>query len=160
MQGQEGTHNLVFLENDVVEATFPDDKSDIEEEPDQQYEVNYWRKEEDIPTGFTFKSKKKIFVKAVDNIKIKLKKGVQFEIDDLIIEILDRRNGQNGVEIDIEIIDKKDRGQAVLKVFGPNSRKECTLMINKSKKHEAKFIKILAVCIIKRLLDSFFQERV
>ena len=61
MQGQEGTHNLVFLENDVVEATFPDDKSDIEDEPDQQYEVNYWRKEEDIPTGFTFKSKKKIF---------------------------------------------------------------------------------------------------
>ena len=157
MQGQEGTHNLVFLENDVVEATFPDDKSDIEDEPDQQYEVNYWRKEEDIPTGFTFKSKKKIFVKAVDNIKITLKKGVQFEIDDLIIEILDRRNGQNGVEIDIEIIDKKDRGQAVLKVFGPNSRKECTLMINKSKKHEAKFVKILAVCIIKRLLDSFIS---
>ena len=157
MQEQEGAHNLVFLENDVAEATFPDDSSDIKEEADQQYEVNYWRKEEEVPTGFTFKSKKKIFVKAVDNIKIKLKKGVEFVIDDLKIKILDRRNGQNGAEIDIEIVDKKDRGQAVLKIFGPNSRKECTLMINKSKKHDAKFVKILAVHIIKRLVDNFIS---
>ena len=157
MQEQEGAHNLVFLENDVAEATFPDDSSDIKEEADQQYEVNYWRKEEEVPTGFTFKSKKKIFVKAVDSIKIKLKKGVEFVIDDLKIKILDRRNGQNGAEIDIEIVDKKDRGQAVLKIFGPNSRKECTLMINKSKKHDAKFVKILAVHIIKRLVDNFIS---
>ena len=34
MQEQEGAHNLVFLENDVAEATFPDDSSDIKEEPD------------------------------------------------------------------------------------------------------------------------------
>ena len=87
-------------------CSFPDDSSDIEEEADQQYEVNYWRKEEEVPTGFTFKSKKKIFVKAVDNIKIKLKKGVEFVIDDLKIKILDRRNGQNGAEIDKEIVDK------------------------------------------------------
>ena len=157
MQEQEGAHNLVFLENDVAEATFPDDSSDIKEEADQQYEVNYWRKEEEVPTGYTFKSKKKIFVKAVDSIKIKLKKGVEFVIDDLKIKILDCRNGPNGAEIDIEIVDKKDRGQAVLKIFGPNSRKECTLMINKSKKHDAKFVKILAVHIIKRLVDNFIS---
>ena len=46
---------------------------------------------------------------------------------------LDSRKGQNGAELDVEMLDKKDRGQAVLKIFGPNSRKECTLMINKSK---------------------------
>ena len=152
---QEGTQKIVFQENDSVEEE--EEEIDIVEEPDHQYDVNFWRKEEDVPTGYTFKSKKQIFAKAVDNIKIKLKKGVKFEIDNLEIEILDQRKGQNGAELDVEMIDKKDRGQAVLKIFGPNYRKECTLMINKSKKHDAKFVKILAVLIIKRLLDYFIS---
>ena len=33
------------------------------QEPDQQYEENYWRKEYDVSTGFTFKSKEKFFWK-------------------------------------------------------------------------------------------------
>ena len=44
-----------------------------------------------------------MFVKAVDNIIIKLKKCVLLEIDNIIITILDCRKGQNGAEIDIEI---------------------------------------------------------
>ena len=152
---QEGTRKIVFLEN--YDAEEEDEEIDIVEEPDQQYDVNFWRKEDDVPTGYTFKSKKQIFAKAVDNIKIKLKKGVKFEIENLEIQILDSRKGQNGAELDVEMLDKKDRGQAVLKLFGPNSRKECTLMINKSKKHDAKFVKILAVLIIKRLLDYFIS---
>ena len=42
-------------------------------------------------------------------------------------------------------------------MFGPNSRKECTLMINKSRKHEAKFVKMLAVEIIKPMIDKFIS---
>ena len=33
MREQEGTQNLVFLENDAAEATFPDNSSDIGEKP-------------------------------------------------------------------------------------------------------------------------------
>ena len=44
MREQEGTQNLVFLENDAAEATFPDNSSDIGEKPGKQYEENYWRK--------------------------------------------------------------------------------------------------------------------
>ena len=82
---QEGTQKIVFQENDSVEEE--EEEIDIVEEPDHQYDVNFWRKEEDVPTGYTFKSKKQIFAKAVDNIKIKLKKGVKFEIDNLEIQI-------------------------------------------------------------------------
>ena len=99
MREQEGTQNLVFLENDAAEATFPDNSSDIGEEPGKQYKENYWRKDED----FTFKSKKKMFVKAADKIIIKVKKGVLLEIDNNIITIVDCRMGQNCTEIDIEI---------------------------------------------------------
>ena len=47
------------------------------------------------------------------------------------IKIFDGRKWQNDAEIDIEMVDRKDKCQAVLKIFGPHSRKECTLMINK-----------------------------
>ena len=52
---KEGTQKIVFLENDDVEEE--DEEIDIVEEHDQQYDENFWRKEDDVPTGYTFKSK-------------------------------------------------------------------------------------------------------
>ena len=45
---QERTQKIVFLENDDIEEE--DEEIDIVEEPDQQYDVNFWRKEDDVPT--------------------------------------------------------------------------------------------------------------
>ena len=53
---QEGTQKIVFLEN--YDAEEEDEEIDKVEEPDQQYDVNFWRKEDDVPTGYTFKRKK------------------------------------------------------------------------------------------------------
>ena len=44
-----------------------------------------------------------------------------------------------------------------MKIFGPNNKKEWTLLINKSKKHEAIFVRILSKEIIKPLLDNFIS---
>ena len=71
--------------------------------------------------------------------------------------VLDSRKGQHGIEVDIEISKDKERGIAVLKIFGPNSKKECTLMITKSKKYEAMYVRLLAVEIIKPLIDLFIS---
>ena len=75
-------------------------------------------------------------------------------MEHLEFRILDCRKGS---EVDVEISKGTERGIAVLKMFGPNSRKECTLMINKSRKHEAKFVKMLAVEIIKPMIDKFIS---
>ena len=99
MQEQEGAHNLVFLENDVAEATFPDDSSDIKEEADQQYEVNYWRKEEEVPTGFTFKSKEKIFVKAVDNMSFFYQNCQNTAFNQFLCKILTNKSTRKKIQL-------------------------------------------------------------
>ena len=114
-----------FVYDEAEDASAHDD-SDIKEEVELQYDENFWPKQADEPTGFTYKGKKKIFVKAVENVKILLKKGVQKQMIKLQFKVLDTRKGANGVEMDVEISKDKDRGVAVLKVFGPNSKKECT----------------------------------
>ena len=125
----------MFLKEEEAEITFANDDSDVPVELDLKYEENYWHKDDDEPTGYTYKGKKKIFVKAVENIRTIMKKGVQKRMENLQFRILDCRKAS---ELDVEISKGKERGIAVLKIFGPNSRKECTLMINKSRKHEAK----------------------
>ena len=47
------------------------------------------------------------------------------------------------MEYEVEISKDKERGVAILKIFGPSAKKGCTLMINKSKKFEVKFVEIL-----------------
>ena len=61
----------------------------------------------------------------------------------------------HGYEYEVEISKEKDKGVAVLKLFGPNGKKEHTIMINQSRKHDVKFVEILAMEIIKPLLDKF-----
>ena len=153
----EETKDIIFLENEETEVTFAHGESDIQEDVDLQYEENWWNKEDDEPSGFTYKGKKKVFVKAVENVKLTMKKGIQKQISKINFKILDCRTVKNGSEIDIELIKNKERGIAILKIFGPNKQKECTLMISKSKKHDIMYVKILALDVIKPLIDAFIS---
>ena len=38
----------------------------------------------------------------------------------------------------------------MLKVYGPNTRNECTMMMTKCKKHDALFVKLLALDIVQQ----------
>ena len=83
--------DMIFLEDEDAEVTFANDDCDVSEEVDVQYEENFWHKDEDEPTGY--KGKKKIFVKAVENIRTTMKIGVQKQIENLQFRILDCRKG-------------------------------------------------------------------
>jgi len=54
---------------------------------------------------------------------------------------LDSRIQGAGLEIDVEIMNKNQRGNAILKIYGPkeNDKKDNTVTITKSKKSDAKF---------------------
>ena len=73
--------------------------------------------------------------------------------------ILDRRELKNEVEMDIHVCKDKEKGIATLKVYGPNPKKGCTLMVTKSKKNDIKFVKILATEVIKPLIDAFISGK-
>ena len=133
-----------------------EDECDIQEEAECYYEENFWPKDDEEPCGFLFKGKRKIFNKAVENLVICFKnKGKLKEMTKLTFKVMDNRKTRNGSEVDVEITKNKERGIAVLKIFGP--KKESTIMINKSKRHDVKFVSILAVEIIKPLLDKFIS---
>ena len=111
-----------------AEDTFVDDDScDVKD--DMGYNENSWPKED--PSGFSFKGKKKLFVKAVENIKVLMKKGNQKAVEGITFKVLDCRKMNHGNEYDVELSKDKDRGVSVLKIFGPNAKKEHTIMINK-----------------------------
>ena len=138
--------------SDEVENTFAeDDVCDIED--DIGYEEHRWPKEHS--TGYSYKGKKKVFLKAVETLRILMKKGHEKAIEKVTFKVLDSRKTTNGNEYDIEVCKDKERGVAVLKVFGPTKKKGATLMINKSKKYEVKFVEILAIDVVKQLLDRF-----
>ena len=85
-----------------------------------------WGKEESgvhIVDGFTFRGKK-AFEKVIENFKDLFKKGVQSEINDFDFKVLDSRPNGAALEIEIEMVDKGNRGIAVVRLFGPNTKKE------------------------------------
>ena len=150
------SEEIPSFENEDVSSH---DDSDIMEDAEKNYDESFWPKNAEEPNGCRYKGKKKIFTKAVENIKILFKKGAQKQMPKVEFRILDNRNGNNGngKEVEVEITKGKEKGEASLKFFGPNSKKDCTVMITKNKKHEAKFVKIIAMDVIKPLLEKFIS---
>ena len=146
---------------DANEDSDSESDIDIQEERIKHYDEHFWCKSKDVPVGFTYKSKKQDFIRAVDSIKLNFQnsaKGSPKHMDNLAFCILDNRQKDSGPEMDIEITKNKERGVAVLKFYGPNSKTgECTLMINKSKRHNVKFVRILAEEVIKKMVDTFIS---
>ena len=135
-----------------AENTFvDDDTTDVSTE--LRYEENHWPKED--PSGFSFKGKNKQFQRIVENLKVLLKKGSEKIIGDVSFKILDAKKIPSGTEYEVEVQKNKSKGVAITKIFCPNQRKICTVTVNKSKKFENEFVKMLAVDVIKQLIDRF-----
>ena len=87
---------MSFLINEDEAGIFDDDSDenkqhgDVEEEEvvEKQYDVNSWPKEEEEPTGFSFKGKIQTFVKSVESVKILMKKGVHKQMEKLEFRFL------------------------------------------------------------------------
>ena len=122
-----------------------------------EYEESSWPEKSEEPTGFTFRGKKRGFEKAVENIKILMKRGTKRILNKLTMIVMDSRTIPHGNEMDIEVSNEKEKGVAVLRIFGPNSKKECTIVASNKKKSDLIFVKILAKDIIKPLIDKFIS---
>ena len=69
--------DVILVRDEDAEVTFAHDDSDIQEEVESQYEENFWRKDDEYPTGYTFKGKKKIF-DVSDNISYKSRQNFTY----------------------------------------------------------------------------------
>ena len=61
------------------------------------YEKHRWPKNDPSPTGFSFKGKRRSFIKVVENFKILMKKGNQKVLDNLSFKVLDSRKAPHGL---------------------------------------------------------------
>ena len=85
-----------------------------------------------------------------------MEKGATSEVNGIEYKVLDSRIKGAGQEIDIEMSDKGNRGIAVLKLYGPSSKKkESVVMVNKSKGSDSKYVLTLAQKIVKPLISKF-----
>ena len=151
---------FVIVDEESTEDSFVSDDSDVKDdlpEIELQYVENSWKEDEELKSGYSFKGKKPVFLKAVENIKILMRKGAQKEINNLKFRVLDSRKAKKSSEFDVEIVRGTERGVAMLKIYGPNNKNECTVMMTKCKKHGPLFVKLLAIDIVKPLINAFIS---
>ena len=96
----------------------------------------------------------------MEKIKSVLKKGTTKEkIGDIKIEVLDAKPLGGALQVTVAMTNKKERGIALIDFWGPNKRKECTIMIKKSKDYDELFVNILAKQVIQPCLDYLIQGK-
>ena len=130
------------------------------EESHSVYDEKKWGKENGknyIVDGYVFRGKQE-FNKALEGLKDIMKKGITNEIGSVKFKALDARIKGTGLEIDVEVVDNKNRGFGLLKLFGPSSKDEYVVMVSKSKKSDRKFFIILAEKVVKPLMNRFLSE--
>lgn len=145
----------IDCEDDEVSSVHDDI---IKEERELGYEENYWPSNGEDPVGFNFKGKQKKFCKAIEKIKKIFIKGFSKKAKDVTFKVLTKRKVPNGgLEIDVKVFKGEKNGIAILKIFSSNGKKGSSLTVNKTKKHSAEFVTILATDVVKPLLDKFIS---
>ena len=94
-----------------------------------------------------------------EKAKNALKKGSDNEIGNIKFKVLDSKKIGGSTQITVEVADNEGRGISIVDFWGPNKRKECTVMIKKTKDHEERYVKILAKQIIQPILDCLISGR-
>ena len=124
------------------------------------YTEKKWGKEDGnkcTVDGYVFRGKEPFNI-ALDGLKEKMKKGTNNEIQTIKYKALDTRKKGTGLEIDVEVVDNKARGVALLKLYGPSSKDEYVVTVSKSRKSDLKYVIILAEKVIKPLMNRFLSE--
>ena len=141
-----------------------DDNKDIFKDDDDDtptvYKEKKWGKEECgeyITDGFVFRGKQD-FNKALEGLKEVMKKGAKNEIGGIKFKVLDARKKGAGLEIDVEMVENGNRGVGVLKLYGPNAKKENVVTVTKSKESDNKYVTILAEKVIKPLMKKYLLQ--
>ena len=140
-------------------------KMDIHKDIQNMYKESNWGKLIDgqfVIDGYKFRGRQS-FTKAKEGLKDSFTKGSQHEIEGIKFRILDAR--QKGVEneIELEVEDNikngiENRGMAIVKLYGPNKRKECVVTVTKSKDSDVIFVQIIAQMVVKPYLNKFLTS--
>ena len=124
------------------------------------YKEKKWGKKEGgdyIVDGVTFKGKNKL-KRAKEGLSDMLIKGLQSEVNGTKFKVLDTQLKGSGLEIDVRIEGKSESGIGILKLYGPNKKsKEYTIMVNKHRDSDIKFVTVLADKIVKPLINRFTE---
>ena len=124
---------------------------------------NKWYKNNSIKeavTGYSLRGGQKL-KSAVAGLKETLQRGVQKTYEGTHIRVLDARKNGVALDIEIELMTKLERGNAMVKLYGPygqKEKKENVIMVTKIKRSPVKFVEILAEKIIKPLIAKFVND--
>ena len=72
-------------------------------------------------------------------------------------KVLDTRRNGAGLDVEVECVKNKSRGIAVLKLYGPSTKKQNVVLVTKSKESDAKFVVITAEEIVRPLNQRFVE---
>ena len=144
--------DMIEIKNDII-----DDEFDVT----SQFKEKNWGKNENgqkVVDGYSFRGKQ-TFLKVVEGFKNIMKKGIENELDGTIFTALDSRKQGNGLEIDVEIADKNDRGKAVMKLYGPSSKKkENVVMVTKYKESDSKYVEKLTENVVRPMIKRMLNQ--
>ena len=134
-------------------------EEEIDESP-TEYDESTWGKKVEgqfVIDGFKFKGKQS-FRKTKEDLEKLMKRGVKGEINGYEFKILDARLKGIELEVDLQIIENKNgietTGVGIIKLYGPNKRKENSITVTKSKRSDIKYVKIIAEKIIRPLIKK------
>ena len=139
------------MTNIVSNHSFSDDDDGdvISEEEDRKenlFSVKYWPVK--APVGCTLKSKSEGFKEAVVKLEKLFEKGKRFVLGNIKVSTLDKRINQYDTEVEIDVATKDSKGVVTLKLFPGGKKRECTVMINKTKNHDGKFVHIISEQVV------------
>ena len=131
--------------------------SDNKDDVMNAFKEKKWGKEEEgeyVTDGYSFRGKT-VFQKALEGFKNMMQKGFIEDINGIRIQVLDRRKNGACLDVEIECTEGNNRGNAILKLYGPNRRKQNVITVSKCKGSEVKFVTILAEKVVRPLIQMF-----
>ena len=86
-------------------------------------------------------------------------KGAKFEVENIKCTVLDVRNKGIELEVDIQMEGngRDSRGVAVVKLYGPNKKKENVVLVTKNKQSDIRFVTLMAENVIKPLIRKYLN---
>ena len=134
--------------------------SETDKDLSSAYKLKKWGKDVDgvyIIDGYSYKGKK-VFLNALEGFKDMFKKGFIGEMNGIKIKVLDTRINGAELAIEIECVHNKNRGIAVLKLYGPSTKNQNVVLVTKSKESDFKYVILLAEQIIEPMIHKLLKN--
>ena len=127
----------------------------------KEFKEETWGKKvdgEDVIDGYKFRGRQP-FKKAKEKLEKLLVRGTKFDVGNINCTVLDVRNKgiENEVDIQMNQNEKDGRGVAVIKMYGPNKKKENVVLVTKYKQSDIKFVALMAKNVIRPLITKFLD---